>query len=126
MKANLLLAQYSKHDQNLGYEVRSNLKNFTVEKDMSLYCVQFEVLHHTKMCSTVSELAALTEPESVVCVLCTSQAVREGEERCRGSGVAGGVTQWRMMVHPHCSGRWRQLVQMDQCQCQQYKSFVFA
>ena len=33
MKAVLLLGQYSQHDQKQEYEVRSNLKNFTGEKE---------------------------------------------------------------------------------------------
>ena len=126
MKANLLLAQYSNHDKNLGYEVRSNLKNFTVEQDTSLYCIQFELAYTSRACSSISELSALTRPGGAVCALCTSKAVRAGEERCRGSGEPGGVTTWRMLIHPHCHGRWRQVLQTQECDCPQESSFVFA
>ena len=126
MRASLLLAQYSDHDKTKGYEVRSNLKNFTVEEDKSLYCVQFQLVSASRLCDTVAEVASVMTSDSVVCVLCTSKAVRRGEERCRGSGVSGAVTTWRMMLEPQCSGKWRQLVQMRQCQCKESHSFVFA
>ena len=127
MKANLLLAQYSNHDKNLGYEVRSNLKNFTVEQDTSLYCIQFELAYTSRACSAIPELSALSSSsKGAVCALCTSKAVRPGEERCRGSGVAGAVTTWRMLIHPHCHGRWRQILQTHECDCPEKSSFVFA
>ena len=126
MKANLLLAQYSNHDKNLGYEVRSNLKNFTVEQDTSLYCIQFELAYTSRACSSIPELSALTRPGDAVCALCTSKAVRAGEERCRGSGGAGAVTTWRMLIHPHCHGRWRHTLQTQECDCPEESSFVFA
>ena len=126
MKANLLLAQYSNHDKNLGYEVRSNLKNFTVEQDTSLYCIQFELAYTSRACSSIPELRSLARPGAAVCALCTSKAVRAGEERCRGSGGAGAVTTWRMLIHPHCHGRWRHTLQTHECDCLEESSFVFA
>ena len=111
--------------------MRSNLKNFTVEpRDRSLYCVQFQLEWSSKRCESVEEVSSVMtssrgDHDNVVCVLCTSQAVRQGEERCRGSGVSGAVTTWRMMMEPHCSGRWRQLIQLDKCDCTDSRSFVF-
>ena len=124
MKAVLLLGQYSTHDQKQEYEVRSNLKNFTVEEDRALYCVHFQLVHTAKMCSSSPSLAGLGEAGEV-CVLCTSKAVNSGEERCQGSGVSGRVTQWRMFLQPQCSGTWRQSLQSHSCHCQPHQSFVF-
>ena len=128
MKANLLLAQYSNHDKHLGYEVRSNLKNFTVEQDTSLYCIQFELAYTSRTCASIPELSSFAESGAGrrVCALCTSKAVRPGEERCRGSGVSGALTTWRMLIHPHCSGRWRQVLMTKECDCPEESSFVFA
>ena len=129
MKAVLLLGEYSQHDQKQEYEVRSNLKNFTVEEDRALYCVHFQLVRTAKMCRSSPSLSGLVElgEGEEVCVLCTSKAVRSGEEMCRGSGVAGGVTQWRMFLQPHCSGTWRQTQTLptDICHCKQPLSFLF-
>ena len=125
LKAVLLLGQYSTHDQKKEYEVRSNLKNFTVEEDRALYCVHFMVTSlSARMCTSDPLLAGL-EVGQEVCVLCTSKAVSSGEERCQGSGVSGRVTQWRMFLQPQCSGTWRQSLQSHSCHCQPHQSFVF-
>ena len=127
LKANLLLAQYSSHDQSGGYEVRSNLRNFTVERDTSLYCVTFQLLYSSRTCAALPDLGAL-RPGARVCALCTSKAVRAGEGGCRGSGgvAGGGATTWRMLLHPHCAGSWRHLGRTATCDCPDTSSFVFA
>ena len=124
LKAVLLLGQYSTHDQKKEYEVRSNLKNFTMEEDKALYCVHFLVTAAARMCRSEPLLSGLGSGEEV-CVLCTSKAVRRGEERCQGSGVFGRVTQWRMFLQPQCSGTWRQSLQSHTCHCQPHQSFLF-
>ena len=124
LKAVLLLGQYSTHDQKEEYEVRSNLKNFTMEEDRALYCVHFLVTAAARMCRSEPLLSGLGSGEEV-CVLCTSKAVRRGEERCQGSGVFGRVTQWRMFLQPQCSGTWRQSLQSHTCHCQPHQSFLF-
>ena len=43
-RATLLLGKFSQHKMESGYEVRSNLKNFTQEDNMELYCVRFEIM----------------------------------------------------------------------------------
>ena len=97
-----------------------------MEEDRALYCVHFSVLQTSKMCGSWPELSGLVEAEEV-CVLCTSKAARteEEEERCRGSGVTGLVTQWRMFLQPHCSGTWRQSLQTHSCHCKDPQSFLF-
>lgn len=98
-----------------------------MEEDRALYCVHFKLLQTSKMCGSWPELSGLVEAEEV-CVLCTSKAARteeEEEERCRGSGVTGLVTQWRMFLQPHCSGTWRQSLQTDSCHCKDPQSFLF-
>ena len=95
-----------------------------MEEDRALYCVHFELVQTSRMCSSWPELTGLVEAEEV-CVLCTSKAVRGEDERCRGSGVNGAVTQWRMFLQPHCSGTWRQSLQTDNCHCQAQQSFLF-
>ena len=124
LKAVLLLGQYSTHDQKKEYEVRSNLKNFTMEEDKALYCVHFLVTAAARMCRSEPLLSGLGSGEEV-CVLCTSKAVRRGEERCQGSGVFGRITQWRMFLQPQCSGTWRQTLQSHTCHCQPHQSFLF-
>ena len=124
LKAVLLLGQYSTHDQKKEYEVRSNLKNFTVEEDRALYCVHFLVTAAARLCRAEPLLGGLGAGGEV-CVLCTSKAVRSGEERCQGSGVEGRVTQWRMFLQPQCSGTWRQSLQSHTCHCQPHQSFLF-
>ena len=124
LKAVLLLGQYSTHDQKQEYEVRSNLKNFTMEEDRALYCVHFLVTAAARMCRSEPLLSGLGSGEEV-CVLCTSKAVRRGEKRCQGSGVFGRITQWRMFLQPQCSGTWRQSLQSHTCHCQPHQSFLF-
>ena len=76
-----MLGQYSTHDQKQEYEVRSNLKNFTVEEEEeALYCVHFLVTEAARLCRSDPLLAGLGTGQEV-CVLCTSKAVSSGEER---------------------------------------------
>ena len=42
--------------------------------------------------------------------------------QCMGSGL---VTGWRMFLEPFCSGTWKMLQQMEECDCQERYSFVF-
>ena len=123
-RATLLLGKFSQHDVERGYEVRSNLKNFTEEDNRELYCVKYEIMHAARLCKNEPELGSLRIGETV-CGLCTSKAVQGNEVQCRGSGVLGRVTSWRMFLEPHCSGTWRMLQQMEECDCQERSSFVF-
>ena len=76
MKAVLLLGEYSQHDQKQEYEVRSNLKNFTVEaEEQELYCLQYMVASASSMCREMPELASLRAGQEV-CALCTSRGVQ--------------------------------------------------
>ena len=123
-RATLLPDKFSKHKAESGYEVRSNLKNFTQEDNMELYCVRFEIMHASKLCDNVPDLVSLRRRETA-CGLCTSKAVQAGEQRCRGSGVEGRVTGWRMFLESHCSGTWKVLQHMDECDCAERNTFVF-
>ena len=76
LKAVLLLGQYSTHDQKAEYEVRSNLKNFTVEaEEQELYCLQYKVATATSTCRDEPDLASLGSGNTV-CALCTSRGVQ--------------------------------------------------
>lgn len=123
-RATLLPGKFSQHDVERGYEVRSNLKNFTEEDNTELYCVKYEIMQASRQCKNDPELLALSRGETV-CGLCTSKAVQGNEVQCSGSGVLGRGTSWRMFLEPFCSGTWRMLQQMDECDCQERYSFVF-
>jgi len=123
-RATLLLGKFSQHDVERGYEVRSNLKNFTKEDNRELYCVKFEIIQASKLCWNEPELVSLQRRQTV-CGLCTSKAVQANEIKCRGSGVQGRVTGWRMFLEPHCSGSWKMISQMDECDCQERNIFIF-
>jgi len=123
-RATLLLAKYSQHNVDKGYEVRSNLKNFTKEENRELYCVKFEVIHASKMCHNKPDMVSVRKHE-MLCGLCTSKAVKEEEVQCRGSGANGKVTSWRMLMDPYCSGTWKKVEQIEKCDCHEMETFVF-
>ena len=76
LKAVLLLGQYSTHDQKAEYEVRSNLKNFTVEaEEQELYCLQYMVATASSICREMPDLTSLGAGQEV-CALCTSRGVQ--------------------------------------------------
>jgi hypothetical protein len=99
-RATLLLGKFSQHDVEIGYEFRSNLKNFTKEDNKELCCVKFEIMDASKLCTNEPELVSLRRWE-IVCGLCTSKAVQTTEHQCRGSGMLGRVTGWRLFLEPH-------------------------
>ena len=75
-RASILPAKHSQHTRSQGYEVRSNLRNFTVEaEEQELYCLQYKVASATSLCSEMPDLAALA-PGLKVCALCTSRGVQ--------------------------------------------------
>ena len=71
-----ICAKHSQHTRSQGYEVRSNLKNFTVEaEEQELYCLQYMVASASSMCREMPELASLRAGQEV-CALCTSRGVQ--------------------------------------------------
>ena len=75
-RASLIPAKHSQHTRSQGYEVRSNLKNFTVEaEEEELYCLQYKVATASSMCREMADLASLG-PGQEVCALCTSRGVQ--------------------------------------------------
>jgi hypothetical protein len=121
-RATLLPGKYSQHGETeTGYEVRSNLKNFTRQAVLPVYCVSYEVMAVSQLCSSVTMTTG-----QAVCGVCTTKAVMDSEQQCRGSGVLATTTTWRMFMEPICSGTWRMLHQMQgDCNCDQNSTFVF-
>ena len=75
-RASLIPAKHSQHTRSQGYEVRSNLKNFTVEaEEQELYCLQYKVATATSTCRDEPDLASLGSGNQV-CALCTSRGVQ--------------------------------------------------
>jgi len=120
-RATLLLGKYSQHGVERGYEVRSNLKNFTEESVVPVYCAVYEMVQVSQLCTSVGE-----QQLGVVCGLCTSKAVLDSGGQCRGTGELGRVTGWRMFMDSHCIGTWKMTQQVEgDCHCDEDHSFVF-
>ena len=124
-RASLLPAKHSQHSKEPGYEVRSNLRNFTVEPDEEeLYCVEYTVASAAPGCGE-EELRSGGE----VCVLCTSRGVQHRPQPegglCRGGGADGRTSSFRLFLVPACSGTWRRRRAAQACACPATATYVF-
>jgi hypothetical protein len=130
-RASLIPGRHSQHDKQQGYEVRSNLRNFTAEAaEEELYCLEFTVATASVQCGEQPETLALARG-AAVCALCTTRGVqhRPAPEGglCRGGGQPGRASGWRLFLAPGCSGTWRRraVAAAAACSCPALATFVF-
>lgn len=122
-RAVLLPGKYAEGRMKKGYEVRSNLKNFTNEQYTPLYCVTFQVESATRSCLKNIEFKSL-QKGATVCSLCMKKS-EESRTRCQGDGEEQQIQGFKLMLETRCFGTWKKIGVEQECTCEMDHSFLF-